>query len=76
MSRLPIFCADIPPLRELAGSLATYFSPDAIPQQVAVQIAAYLADDPNYAMRVRVRSAYTWQGVYAQRIAPLLEKRG
>ena len=72
VSRLPIFCTDIPPLRELAGDRATYFSPDATPEQVAAQIAAHLATDPYYAMGVHVRSAYSWEGVYAQRIAPLL----
>ncbi len=72
LSRLPMFCADIPPLRELAGHWATYFSPDALPEQVAAQIAAHLAADPYYAMGVHVRGAYTWEGVYARHIAPLL----
>ncbi len=72
LSRLPIFCTDIAPLRELAGNRATYFSPDALPEQVADQIAAHLATDPCYAMGVHVRGAYTWEGVYARDIAPLL----
>ena len=72
LSRLPIFCADIPPLRELAGDRATYFSPDAPPEHVAALVANRLAADPNYAMGVHVRRNYTWEGVYAQRIAPLL----
>ena len=72
LSRLPIFCSDIPPLRELAGDRATTFSPDATSEQVAAQIAARLAADSCYAMGVHVRSAYSWEGVYAQRIAPLL----
>jgi glycosyltransferase involved in cell wall biosynthesis len=72
LSRLSIFCADIPPLRELAGDRATYFSPDGPPEQIASQVAVRLATDPNYAMGVHVRTAYSWEGVYAQRIAPLL----
>jgi mannosylglucosylglycerate synthase len=76
LSRLPIFCSDIPPLRELAGDRATYFSPDAPPEEVATRIADRLAADPNYAMGVHVRSAYTWEGVYLQRIAPLLAPSG
>ncbi len=72
LSRLPIFCSDIPPLRELAGDRATTFSPDALPEPVAAQIAARLAADSCYAMGVHVRSAYSWQGVYTQHIAPLL----
>jgi mannosylglucosylglycerate synthase len=76
LSRLPIFCADIPPLRELAGDSATYFSPDSQPADVATQIATRLTADPTYVMEVQVRRRYTWEGVYASHIAPLLEKRG
>ena len=72
LSRLPIFCSDIPPLRELAGDRATTFSPDATSEQVAAQIAARLAADSCYAMGVPVRSAYSWQGVYSQPTALLL----
>jgi glycosyltransferase involved in cell wall biosynthesis len=70
---MPVFCADIPPLRALGGDEATYFSPDADPQEVAALIAGRLGADPGYRLRVRVRRAYTWQGVYAERIAPILE---
>lgn len=72
LSRLPIFCTDIPPLRELAGDRASYYSPDAPPAQIAAQVAARLAADPRYGMSIHVRSAYSWEGVYARRIAPLL----
>ena len=72
LSRLPIFCADIAPLHELAGERATYFSPDALPEQVASQVAARLAADPNYAMGVHVRGSYTWERIYARCIAPML----
>jgi mannosylglucosylglycerate synthase len=76
LSRLPIFCADIPPLRELAGDRATYFSPDSHPADVAAQIAARLTTDRTYGMGVQVRQRHTWEGVYANHIAPLLEAGG
>lgn len=72
LSRLPIFCADIPSLRELAGDRATYFSPDAPPEQVAAQVATRLKADPNYAINIHVRKEFAWERVYAQHIAPLL----
>ncbi len=72
LSRLPVFCSDIPPLRALAGDRATYFSPDAGPEVVAGLIARRLAGDSAYHMARHVRSAYTWEGIYATRIAPLL----
>jgi glycosyltransferase involved in cell wall biosynthesis len=70
--RLPVFCTDIPPLKVLGGEEAVYFSPDAEPGQVAKLIANALDGDAGYQFRRRVRHAYTWQGVYAERIVPLL----
>jgi len=72
LCRLPIFCSDIPPLQELGGDRATYFSPDADPAAVASAIAERLAGDPVCRMARHVRENYTWEGVYANRIAPLL----
>lgn len=74
LTRLPVFCADIAPLRALGGADATYFSPDADPREVAALIAERLRDDSGYRLAVHVRSQYLWERVYAERIAPLLEQ--
>jgi mannosylglucosylglycerate synthase len=73
LSRMPIFCSNIPQLRALAGEYGTYFSPDEDPSQVARLIVQRLRSDPLYQMRVRVRQEYTWDAVYQKKIAPLLE---
>ncbi len=73
LSGLPIFCADIPPLRDLAGQQATYFSPEAAPEQVAGLIARRLDANPTFVLRARVRRSYTWEQIYARWIVPLLE---
>jgi len=73
-SKLPVFCTDIEPLRALGLNDATYFSPDADPQAIAAQIADRLQHDPQYQIAVRLRRAYTWDSIYAQHIAPLLEE--
>jgi mannosylglucosylglycerate synthase len=70
---LPIFCADIPPLREIAGEMATYFSPDIEPDPLARTIASYLDRDAVFPLRRRVRQEYTWEAILAHQIAPLLE---
>jgi glycosyltransferase involved in cell wall biosynthesis len=75
-SRLPIFCADIPPLRALAGADAVFFSPDSEPQAVAALVAGRLSADPAYRWAARARAEYTWSGVYARRLAPLLAELG
>jgi mannosylglucosylglycerate synthase len=73
LARLPVFCTDIAPLRALGRDDASYFSADASPESVARLIAARLAADPVYNFATRARSNYTWRGIYARHIAPLLE---
>jgi len=75
-SKLPVFCTDIEPLRALGLNDATYFSPDADPPIVAAQIADRLQRDPQYQIAVRLRQAYTWERIYTQHIAPLVEENG
>ena len=74
LARLPIFCTNIAPLRELGGADATYFSPDAEPGEVAGLIGGRLRGDPAYRAAARVRREYVWDRVYAEKIAPLLER--
>lgn len=70
--RLPVFCADIPTLRELAGDDATYFSADADPAAVAGLIRERLATETLSRFGRRVRVEYGWPTIYATRIEPLL----
>ncbi len=72
LAHLPVFCSDLASLRALAGDCARYFSPDENPLNLAQQIAAVLAADPVYNLRVRVRQNYTWEAVYRLQIEPLL----
>jgi glycosyltransferase involved in cell wall biosynthesis len=74
LAGIPIFCADIPALRELGGQQANYFPPDAVPERVAGQIAEVLTSSPVYALRKRVLQGYSWDQIYENLIAPLLEK--
>jgi len=72
----PIFCSDIPPMRDLAGEDAIYFSPSANPEIVASSIRDQLLKDPIYRMRLKVRKNFTWEQIYKQYIASLLEEVG
>ena len=72
LARLPVFCADIPPLHETGQNEAHYFSPRADPIEVANLIANELAVDAPGRLRRRVRRAYTWQQIFVDRIKPLL----
>jgi mannosylglucosylglycerate synthase len=75
LAGLPVFCADIPPLREIAGTKANYFSPDVEPAVLARSMAAYLDEDAVFQLRRRVRHDYTWEAIFSDRIAPLLEAK-
>jgi mannosylglucosylglycerate synthase len=74
LTGLPIFCSDIPPLRDLGRTNVTYFSPDADPVELANRIVNHLSFDSVFRMRTRVRREFSWEGIYAREIAPLLAK--
>lgn len=74
LAGLPVFCSDIPPLRNLGGTHATYFSPDANPYELANTIADHLSSNPVFRLRSDVRRQYTWENIYDQHIAPLLSR--
>jgi len=71
-TRLPVICADVPALRELAGPDGTYFDPAGEPSEIADVVLERLAVDPAHRLAARVRSGYTWPEVFRRRIAPLV----
>lgn len=73
-SRLPVFCADIPVLRELAGGDVTYFDLDADPVEVARQIKVRLEAESTSRWGRRAKQGYTWKQIHKIHIAPLLEE--
>lgn len=73
LARLPIFCADIPPLRETAGAHAHYFDLAAAPAQIASAMHEYFRQDERYRLKRRVLQHYTWEKIFASRIIPLLQ---
>jgi mannosylglucosylglycerate synthase len=71
-ARLPVFCTDIAPLRELGGQDVDYFAPDDDPAAIARLIAERLSSLRQYRLAARAKSDYTWDAIYWQHIAPLL----
>ncbi len=72
LAGVPVFCSDLLSLRSLGGGNVRYFSPSAEPKEVAALIATGLASRLDFGLRVRVRTEYTWERIYATHIAPLL----
>ena len=72
LAGIPIFCSDIPPLRKLGGDHATYFSLDDDPEKVSNLIVENIKGNSVLALKVDVRYNYTWDGIYAAKIAPII----
>jgi glycosyltransferase involved in cell wall biosynthesis len=73
LTRLPIFCADILPLRDLGDGDVSFFSLEDHPDTVAAVIAARLRADAAYRFSIRAKRRFTWEAIYTESIAPLLE---
>jgi glycosyltransferase involved in cell wall biosynthesis len=74
LNGLPIFCADIPPLRSTAGDDAVYFDPqNGDPEAIASAVQAALSASPAYRLRARVRQTYRWDTIIQKQVVPLLE---
>lgn len=75
LHRLPVFCSDIEPLRDLLREGAVHFSPDAEPAHVASLIEQALGASPAFRERRRVLREYSWRAIYRQHLAALLAPR-
>jgi glycosyltransferase involved in cell wall biosynthesis len=71
LSRLPVVCSDIPALRAIGGSDATYVPPDADGPAIADAVLARLAGDQAARLRRRARE-HAWPRVLAERALPLI----
>lgn len=74
LSRLPVFAADIPSIRESGGQFIHRFDPDGDPKLVADAIVSHLEQDRNYQLKHRVVNNYSWDAIVKKRIIPFLGK--
>jgi glycosyltransferase involved in cell wall biosynthesis len=70
--RLPVFCSDIPPFREIGGEHVHRFALDAPPAETAARIARFVETDPATRFRHDVLRQYSWERVFREKIAQLL----
>jgi glycosyltransferase involved in cell wall biosynthesis len=71
-SSIPVFCTDIPVLRELGGEDVSYFDPGAEPETIASQIANRLESEATWRWARRARHNYAWDSIYRLQIDPLI----
>ena len=74
LAGMPIFCADIPPLRDLGLAYANYFSPHGPAADIASRILEHFAASPVAGFRTHVRSHFTWREIYRKQIDVLIRK--
>lgn len=74
LAGMPVFCADIPPLRDLGLNYVRYFSPDGLPSDIASTILEQLAASSLLGFRTHVRSHYAWREIYRKQIDLLIRK--
>ena len=71
-SSIPVFCADIPVLRELGGDDVSYFDPDSDPLSITNQIVRRLSSEATSRWARRARKYFTWDSIYERYIEPLI----
>lgn len=73
-SSKPVFCADIPVLRELGGDDVDYFDPHTDPSAIACQIKTRLENEMTSRWSRRAKQKYSWETIYKTHIEKLLEE--
>ncbi|MBM3124466.1 MAG: glycosyltransferase family 4 protein, partial [Chloroflexi bacterium] len=73
-SHLPVFCSDIPSLRELGLEEAIYFSADADPAAVADLLAEYFRTHAPARLTLRARQNFRWETIYQNHLTKLIHE--
>jgi glycosyltransferase involved in cell wall biosynthesis len=72
IGNIPVFCSDLPVLRELGGEDISYFDPHGDPAEIARQIVLRLNEDSSSRWTRYVKHHFTWQSINELYIEPLL----
>lgn len=70
--RLPVFCTNIPVLREVGGGNANYFDPAHDPAKIAEMVLNTLEKPGVASLRRKVIRDYLWDGIVKDKLLPLL----
>lgn len=71
---VPVFCADIPVMRELGGEDVNYFGNQAEPGSIAKQIASELEGNATSRLARRAKHGFSWDSIYWLKIGPLIKE--
>ncbi len=74
MSKLPIFCSDIPPFREIGQNDVYFFSLRDAPVKIADQILEFATKSGPHKMYRKVIHNFVWDNIYRRQLLPYLSK--
>jgi glycosyltransferase involved in cell wall biosynthesis len=73
LARLPAFCANIEPFRDIAGEHLHYFELDEEPDVTANRILMVLERDHGAQLHRIALSEYDWRSIFDQQLRPLVD---
>ena len=74
MIKLPVFCSNIPPFKNIGRNDVYYFNLDDSPDKIAEQIIKVTSILKPYRMYRYVISNHVWDNIYIKMIEPLMEE--
>ena len=74
ISRLPVFCSDLPTLREVGGRNVYYFAYNDTPQKIAKRILETLENISISRLFRKVKREFEWEKILDSHLLPLLER--
>lgn len=74
ISRLPVFCSNLPTLKEVGQDNLYYFSLHDAPETIAERILKTLAENPFSRLFQRVKKDFDWEKILDNYLLPLLQK--
>ncbi len=73
--KLPVFCSDIGPFREIGGDAVRYFQLTDDPASIAERIVSWMRADRIHRLRRKVMDRYRWEPIFGNQIEPLVTGR-
>jgi glycosyltransferase involved in cell wall biosynthesis len=72
LMKLPVFCSEIPPFREIGGNDISTFALDDPPEKIADQILAWAARPGPLSLYRRVIRHHVWDNIYDSLLLPFI----
>jgi glycosyltransferase involved in cell wall biosynthesis len=73
LSRMPVFAADIPPVRESSKGYANFINLSDEPEIVGKDIVSYLKNNQAYQLKRSVLKDFTWESIVQNKIISMIE---